>query len=103
MSYVWDGFNSQNSTHFFYYLCGTMYIIPFIIKQSNTNNIIFIDKDSGVKESIHFYPPSYVKSISMNGTDRVNFITRDIKDYFRLSIPEDVIKIMGIIYIVTQS
>ena len=28
MSYVWDGFNSQNSTHFFYYLCGTMYIIP---------------------------------------------------------------------------
>ena len=28
MSYVWDGFNIQNSTHFFYYLCGTMYIIP---------------------------------------------------------------------------
>ena len=28
MSYVWDGFNIQNSTHFFYYLCDTMYIIP---------------------------------------------------------------------------
>ena len=69
--------------------------MKFIIKQSDTNNIIFIDKDSGVKESIHFYPPSYVKSISMNGTDRVNFITRDIKDYFRLSIPEDVIKIIS--------
>ena len=33
MSYVWDGFNIQNSTHFFYYLSGTMYIIPRFLQR----------------------------------------------------------------------